>query len=103
MKLERNEISLMLLGICHQKKGDLDEAVRLIHEAIRTSPDRADLHEYLAKIYAESKRRPLWLVDYTLNLGAPAVARPIDAAAVASDTYIGTTSVPPDEAQRLAG
>lgn len=27
------------------------------------------LGEYVAKIYAESKRRPLWLVDYTLNLG----------------------------------
>jgi dolichol-phosphate mannosyltransferase len=26
------------------------------------------LGEYLAKIYAESKRRPLWLVDFTLNL-----------------------------------
>jgi dolichol-phosphate mannosyltransferase len=26
------------------------------------------LGEYIAKIYAESKRRPLWLVDYTLNL-----------------------------------
>ena len=30
------------------------------------------LGEYIAKIYAESKRRPLWLVDYTLNLDAPA-------------------------------
>jgi dolichol-phosphate mannosyltransferase len=30
------------------------------------------LGEYVAKIYAESKRRPLWLVDYTLNLGDPA-------------------------------
>jgi dolichol-phosphate mannosyltransferase len=36
------------------------------------------LGEYIAKIYAESKRRPLWLVDYTLNLGAPAVPRLID-------------------------
>jgi Flp pilus assembly protein TadD len=53
VKLERNEISLMLLGICHQKKGELDEAVRLIQEAIRTSPDRADLHDYLARIYRE--------------------------------------------------
>jgi dolichol-phosphate mannosyltransferase len=25
------------------------------------------LGEYIGKIYAESKRRPLWLVDYTLN------------------------------------
>lgn len=30
------------------------------------------LGEYIAKIYAESKHRPLWLVDYTLNLQAPA-------------------------------
>lgn len=29
------------------------------------------LGEYIAKIYAESKRRPLWLVDYTLNLAPP--------------------------------
>jgi dolichol-phosphate mannosyltransferase len=27
------------------------------------------LGEYIAKIYAENKRRPLWLVDYTLNCG----------------------------------
>jgi glycosyltransferase involved in cell wall biosynthesis len=26
------------------------------------------LGEYIAKIYAETKRRPLWIVDYTLNL-----------------------------------
>ena len=32
------------------------------------------LGEYIAKIYAESKRRPLWLVDYTLNMDAPAAA-----------------------------
>jgi polyisoprenyl-phosphate glycosyltransferase len=30
------------------------------------------LGEYIAKIYAESKRRPLWLVDYTLNIDPPA-------------------------------
>jgi dolichol-phosphate mannosyltransferase len=30
------------------------------------------LGEYIAKIYAESKRRPLWLVDYTLNMTASA-------------------------------
>jgi dolichol-phosphate mannosyltransferase len=40
------------------------------------------LGEYLARIYAESKRRPLWFVDYTLNLGAPSVVRPIGGAAV---------------------
>jgi dolichol-phosphate mannosyltransferase len=36
------------------------------------------LGEYIAKIYAESKRRPLWLVDYTLNLGPRAPALPSD-------------------------
>jgi dolichol-phosphate mannosyltransferase len=34
------------------------------------------LGEYIAKIYAESKGRPLWLVDYTLNLDPPAAAPP---------------------------
>jgi polyisoprenyl-phosphate glycosyltransferase len=32
------------------------------------------LGEYVAKVYAESKRRPLWLVDYTLNVQEPAAA-----------------------------
>lgn len=36
------------------------------------------LGEYIAKIYAECKHRPLWLVDYTLNLDSPAPARPTD-------------------------
>jgi Tetratricopeptide repeat/Cytochrome c554 and c-prime len=51
VRMERSEISLMLLGICHQKKGNLPEAVRLINQAILVSPDRADLHTYLASIY----------------------------------------------------
>jgi dolichol-phosphate mannosyltransferase len=29
------------------------------------------LGEYLAKVQAESRRRPLWLVDYTINLDPP--------------------------------
>ena len=41
------------MRICQQKKGNLPEAVRLINEAIRASPDRADLHVYLASIYRE--------------------------------------------------
>ncbi len=32
------------------------------------------LGEYIAKIYHESKRRPLWLIDYTLNLDDQAAA-----------------------------
>lgn len=39
------------------------------------------LGEYLAKIYAESKRRPLWLVDYTLNFDAMPLQQPADGAA----------------------
>jgi polyisoprenyl-phosphate glycosyltransferase len=46
------------------------------------------LGEYIAKIYAEVKRRPLWLVDYSLNLGEGEVPRdlavpeaPVDRAA----------------------
>jgi dolichol-phosphate mannosyltransferase len=33
------------------------------------------LGEYIGKIYAESKRRPLYLVDYTLNFDAGAAGR----------------------------
>ena len=33
------------------------------------------LGEYIAKIYAECKRRPLWLVDYSLNLNGEEVPR----------------------------
>src|SRR5439155_18315760 len=40
------------------------------------------LGEYIAKIYAETKRQPLWLVDYTLDLGEPAISRPIDGSAL---------------------
>jgi dolichol-phosphate mannosyltransferase len=43
------------------------------------------LGEYIAKIYAESKRRPLWLVDYTLNLDAPPVVPGITHRQVAMD------------------
>jgi dolichol-phosphate mannosyltransferase len=34
------------------------------------------LGEYLAKVYTECKRRPLWLVDYTLNIDGPAAVPP---------------------------
>lgn len=36
------------------------------------------LGEYIAKIYAESKRRPLWLVDYALNIEPPATLADTD-------------------------
>jgi dolichol-phosphate mannosyltransferase len=41
------------------------------------------LGEYIAKIYAESKRRPLWLVDYTLNLNTQPAARPLETSVAA--------------------
>ena len=53
VKIERNEVTLMLLAICRQKNGNLPEAERLIKEAILAAPDRADLHSYLAGIYEE--------------------------------------------------
>jgi dolichol-phosphate mannosyltransferase len=34
------------------------------------------LGEYIGKIYHESKRRPLWIVDYTLNLDGQAAVDP---------------------------
>jgi hypothetical protein len=52
-KCGRDEIPLMLLAICHQKKGNPREAVRLVNEAILAAPDRADLHEYLASVYRQ--------------------------------------------------
>lgn len=51
VKIERSEVSLMLLAICRQNEGNLEEAVRLINEAILDAPDRADLHIFLARIY----------------------------------------------------
>lgn len=53
---EHSEISLMLLAICQERKGNLTEAVRLIHEAILASPDRADLHIHLATVYRRMGR-----------------------------------------------
>lgn len=53
VKIERSEISLMLLAICRQHQGKLSEAVRLIQQAIDDAPDRADLHLYLASVYRQ--------------------------------------------------
>jgi dolichol-phosphate mannosyltransferase len=35
------------------------------------------LGEYIGKIFSEVKRRPLWLVDYTLNFEEPLAATPL--------------------------
>jgi len=47
----RSEISLMLLAICQQRKGNLPEGVRLVNQVILDAPDRADLHLHLASIF----------------------------------------------------
>lgn len=36
--------------------------------------------EYVYKVHLETKRRPLWLVDYTVNLDPNVLTRPLDAA-----------------------
>jgi hypothetical protein len=51
VRIERSEITMMLLAICYQKRGNLPEAVRLTNEAILAAPDRADLHTHLASLY----------------------------------------------------
>jgi dolichol-phosphate mannosyltransferase len=38
------------------------------------------LGEYVARAHVQSKRRPLWLVDYTLNLEQDGLAHPLDVA-----------------------
>lgn len=48
--MERREITLMLLAICYEREGNLQEAARLINAAISDSPGRADLHIYLASV-----------------------------------------------------
>lgn len=56
VSIQRDSISLMLLAICHQNNGDLLKAEQLILQAIRDSPERADLHTYLATIYQKLQK-----------------------------------------------
>jgi glycosyltransferase involved in cell wall biosynthesis len=58
------------------------------------------LGEYIARIYSESKRRPLWLVDYMINMSTPAVVRPLDGASAGSQS--APPSAPEYEDRRLA-
>ena len=51
------------------------------------------LGEYVAKIHLESKRRPLWVVDYTINLDPAHVIHPWDAAGTAPPpSMLGSTA-----------
>lgn len=54
--IEREAISLMLLGICYEKRGDLREAAHRMNEAILADPARADLHDHLALVYRKMGR-----------------------------------------------
>ncbi len=58
------------------------------------------LGEYIAKIYAESKRRPLWLVDYALNFEPPAVEPRTDPPHIASPRFAPPDLVSPATAWR---
>jgi len=58
------------------------------------------LGEYIARIYSESKRRPLWFVDYMINMTVPAVVRPMDGAAAGQQPTSSCAQDPPD--RRLA-
>lgn len=53
--------------------------------------------EYVYKVHVESKRRPLWLVDRTINLDPAALMRPLDAASVPH-----IVAAPPNETHRRA-
>jgi dolichol-phosphate mannosyltransferase len=53
------------------------------------------LGEYVAKIYAESKRRPLWLVDYTLNLDDAAPLHPVPVPGAAPPLTARSEAGPP--------
>src|SRR5262245_15676468 len=55
--------------------------------------------EYVYKVHLESKRRPLWLVDYTINLDPAVLARPLDAA---SGVPHIVAAPPPDVHRRAA-
>jgi dolichol-phosphate mannosyltransferase len=44
--------------------------------------------EYVHKVHMEAKRRPLWLVDYTVNLDPALLTRPLDAAAGGAPPFI---------------
>lgn len=52
--------------------------------------------EYVHKVHIEAKRRPLWLVDYTINLDPSLLTRPLDAATGGSPPFIVAARSPSD-------
>src|SRR5439155_15217694 len=67
-------VSLVMSLLTNPPAGITTVLVLLLANLGVTSLGIGVLGEYIAKIYAESKRRPLWLVDYTLNMDAPAAS-----------------------------
>ncbi len=60
-------VYMVMSFVTHPPRGITTVVVLLLMNLGVMSLGIGILGEYVAKIYAESKRRPLWLVDYTLN------------------------------------
>jgi dolichol-phosphate mannosyltransferase len=60
------------------------------------------LGEYVAKIYAESKRRPLWLVDYTVNFGSTVIPRPVDGASLPPELSFGCARADKEDSRQVS-
>ena len=56
VKVDRNEIALMLLGICYQNLGRDEEALPLFERAVQVAPQSADLRGYLGSVYQRMGR-----------------------------------------------
>lgn len=50
-EVDRDEIALMLLGICYQQQGRAEEALSLFERAVQAAPQSADLRGYLGSVY----------------------------------------------------
>ena len=56
VKVDRDEIALMLLGICYQNQGRSEEALSLFERAVQAAPQSADLRRYLGSVYQRMGR-----------------------------------------------
>jgi hypothetical protein len=56
VKVDRDEIALMLLGICYQNLGKNEEALSLFERAVQAAPQSADLRGYLGSVYQRMGR-----------------------------------------------
>jgi len=56
VEVDRDEIALMLLGICYQNTGRQDAALPLFERAVQAAPQSADLRRYLGSVYQRMGR-----------------------------------------------